>query len=82
MKYNYFSNAIHSYSINHNCQTHLAFFEEEKITLVQNTISMIYKPLCKLIILPHWKILLGEYSFDSPSKDGICHFELSSKIKI
>lgn len=60
----------------------LTFFEEKKISLVQNTISMIYNPLCMLIILLHWKILLCEYFFDNPSKVYICHLELSSKIKI
>lgn len=80
MKFNYSSNATYSYCIKcylfilyqyqfilyENCQTTA---QRGKITLIQNPISINYKPLCMLIILLYWKILLGGYFFDNLSQE-------------
>lgn len=82
MKFNYFSSATHSYYISQNCQAVAPLPQGRKVTLLQNPISMNYTPLCMVIILLCWKILLGGYFFDNPSKDYICQLKFSLKINI
>lgn len=62
VKYNCFSNATillyQSKLSNHSS----SFLRGKKITQVQKSVSMIYEPLCMLMIILYWKILLVNIS--------------------